>query len=128
MKLQFTFDEALEENLRVINQALGGLRISELELENLDGCAATTREYKDERVTSTRHWYGVEALTLALETAEDGDLYRLTAEVLTRPAPDGAAYMEAWRREHPGWLPRVMQQIQFGSELVAFVVVGFYKP
>lgn len=128
MKLAFHFDEPGEENIRVVNQALSGMRIGELKLVDVDGSAATRKQYENEQIVSITHWYNVMDLELEITPADDGDFYAIEAEVIPMArALEHGDYVTAWRMENPERLVRIVQSIRFGDSLMAYIVISFTR-
>ena len=130
MKLTFAFDEQLESNLQVVNQALWNMPLSALKIENMRGSASKEEQFKFNQVTSVRYWYNLMELTLEMTLDDDGDIYRFDSEVTTSPyAPDSNQYMEQWRFKHPDRIPRIMQCISYDQgQMFAYIIVSHQKP
>ena len=121
----FEFERGEEDCLAVVNAALGGLRLSEVRIEDDDDYMATAVRYRDDRPVSREYRYGYDRLTLACRQreGEERHVWQLDAVAFPRGrAIDSDEFHDRWCAAHPDRTMRMLRQIAFDNA-DAFVVL-----
>ena len=131
-KMQFDFTDRSEQDLSVVNQALTGMRLSLIRVEDHKGYNAVSVTYDHAAGTQeTSARYGIDRIVLSCEMNpdEDGDLFTWqidTASIPKGQIVNGSVFHDLWCAEHPGRVMRAMIQIEF-NDYDAFLVLHHEK-
>ena len=130
-KMTFEFTDREDTDLRYINAALSGMKLSKLNIEDDDGYLAKRTEFdavtQEPRGISYR--YGFDRLVLEYEADEDETLY--TWQVDTQAFAKGKykdsnAFHDMWCSAHPDRVMRALTQYSF-QDADVFVVLHHEK-
>lgn len=124
-KLRFEFENREWTDLRFVNKALSGLRLSDVRMDG-DGYLATEYSYdSSNRAEGVQLHYGFDRLELECETNADEGLF--TWQVQAYALPEGAvsgsdAFHEMWCCAYPNRIMRVLEQQSFENADVYIVL------
>ena len=127
--MTFVFDDRTADSVKVIDEALSGLLLSYVDIEDSKGYSITTTTTKD-GVSTTTYGYGFDSVLLKCEKKGD-ELYtwHVGAEAYPRSVyRNSDEFKAAWDKEHPGNVIRTMITIEYSSsDLYAFVFLYHEK-
>ena len=115
-RLTFHFDEPSEKDLTRINEALSGLALSNLSLENKDDYIMKLTHYYDDNHTQTETgFYGFDSVTLVCEQREGAKMYRYQIETILDEdrVLDSDMIFAQWKKDYPD---RCIRSIDFHLE------------
>ena len=123
VKITFEFPERTAGDVEMINQALGGMKFSSVNLAQEDGYLAVTKHYREGEMTGETMRYGFDTLVLECGTNDGEEMHTYQIDMETEGADSNMdAQRERWNAAHPDRAMRQRTCVMF-DEAVAYIVL-----
>ena len=121
-----------KHNLLMLNAALKSMKLSEIEIKDIQDYVVTRQTYNDKgEVSSINYDYGFDKIDLLCKQRVNEDLHIFQMDTAAIPKTanedlDSRIFFELWRKEHPDRLIKQMIKLSY-KYAIAFIFLHFGK-
>ena len=126
--LAFSFDEVGSDMTGIINRALSGMELTDVEIVDKQGYMIRTT-LQENGNTTVELGYGFESITFkCVKSNEDGGVWQMGAEAFDKEVyRSGDEFKAAWDAVHPEYVIRMLSIYDYGTAY-AFIYLYHLKP
>ena len=133
--MSFSFDPSIrmyKHNLEMLNAALDTMKLSEIEIKNIQGYVVTRQNFNVKgQVSSTNYDYGFDKIDLICKQRLGKDLHIFQVDTAAFPRIfyeniEPKEFIDLWHREHPDRSVQHMIRTSYENH-IAYIVVHYDK-
>ena len=133
--MSFSFDPSIrmyKHNLEMLNAALDTMKLSEIEIKNIQGYVVTRQNFNIKgQVSSTNYDYGIDKIDLICKQRLGKDLHIFQIDTAAFPRVfyeniEPNEFVELWRKEHPDRLVQQMRRTSYENHIV-YIIIHYDK-
>ena len=112
-KMSFDFDPSKREykkNLEIVNAALDTMKVSKLEIENIQGYIVIKKTFNEGELASINYDYGFDKIEFICKQSDDKGLhvFRMDVAAFSGEKFNSEEFVAQWSKEHPDRILRLM--------------------
>ena len=133
--MSFSFDPSIrmyKHNLEMVNAALDTMKLSEIEIKNIQGYVVTRQNFNIKgQVSSTNYDYGFDKIDLICTQRLNKDLHIFQIDTAAFPRIfyeniDPSEFIKLWLKEHPDRLVQQMRRTSYENH-IAYILIHYDK-